>query len=382
MHSCLFAGLLFMGMACQHAVAAPTADPVSLSDSGASASSMLSGWAPFVDIDLWRASDAVPISEFESDWSKGFSPRAGRNVALMRNRVAVGVANDRWRMGYEARQAASLDTDRDTLEMVRLYKQRQDPAAPMTFPMNAHYTNWSAHGIRIGRYVDGVEIAGRVPRLFVSVAWYTNPRYRKDDLTGSVRYLGGGDYAFDANRTNADSRAVLPFMDDTPGATGMSLSVAADVPLTEALSLGIRIDDLWARLRWRNLPVTTETINSDVASTDSEGYLNYRPLLSGRNQQLDKSVTLPRYGSAVLAYRAGAWRYAAQVERFAGVTIPTLMAAHEFGWGTVSARVETRFRTIGLGFEHGNFRLLLQADTLRHDQAKAQAVQLGYIHPF
>jgi hypothetical protein len=379
MRTCFIAGLLSLAALCQQSLAAPAAA------ANASDTSMFSGWAPYVDIDLWRVSDAVPISEFESDWTNGFSPKSGRNVVLMRNRAAVGMENDRWRMGYEARQGAWLDTNRGTLEMFRLYKQRQDPDGPTVFPADAHYKNWSAQGVRVGRRFDGFAIAGRMPRLFVSVAYYTNQRYRNDEIDGSVRYEGGGEYGFDVTRTDADYRAKLPFLDATPSAKGMSLSVAADVPLSDALSLNVKIDDLWSRMRWQNLPATYETISSNVTETDSQGYLNYRPLLSGRNEQANRSIVLTRYGAALLSYRPHAWQgwnVAAQVERYAGVTIPTAIAAREFGWGTISARVETRFHTLGFGVDYGNFHLLLQTDTLKQSEAKAQALQMRYARAF
>jgi hypothetical protein len=261
---------------------------------------------------------------------------------------------------------------------VRLYKQRQDPEASATFSANVKYKNWLARGLRVGRNFEGPEIAGRAVRTLVSVARYSGSRYRQNEVSGNVSYLGSGEYGFNASELDIDSRAELPFLNATPEGSGFSVSVATEVPLSEALTLNVKIDDLWSRMRWRNLPVTRQTINSDVAGTDSEGFLNYRPLLSGRNQQVDETMTLPRYGAAELSYRSGAWRYAAQVERFTGVTIPTFSAARQFAWGVVSARIETRFHTFGLGYQYGSFRLLLQADAIDQDRAKAQAVQLGY----
>src|ERR1700712_5425123 len=77
-------------------------------DSSAESPSLLfSEWTPFVEIDLWRASDAIPISQFNSAWRKNFSPRAGRNVALMHTRATAGVESSQWRIGYEVRQEAS-----------------------------------------------------------------------------------------------------------------------------------------------------------------------------------------------------------------------------------------------------------------------------------
>lgn len=373
----IFIGLLYC-LAAQASAGTPDAPDAS----STSSASVFSSWRPFVEVDLWRVSDPIPVAEFDGDWSKGFSPRAGRNVALMRNRAAAGMESAQWRIGYEIRQEAALVTDRDTLETVRLYKQRQDPAGPRVFAANAKYRNWSAHGLRIGRTLEGPIIAGRPVRTMVSAAWYSDSSYRRNDVSGNVRYLGGGDYAFNASELDIDSRAQLPFLNATPEASGISISVATEVPLSEAWTLNIKVDDLWSRMRWRNLPVARQTINSDVTGVDSEGFLNYRPLLSGRNQQVDESISLPRYSTAELSYRNGAWRYAAQVERYAGVNIPTFSAGRHFSWGDVTTRIETRFHTFGLGYAFGNFRVLLQTDALQQDRAKAQAIQFSYSRSF
>lgn len=377
MRSPIFIGLLFC-LTAQASAGTPDA-PDASSNSFASA---FSGWRPFVEVDLWRVSDPIPVSQFDSDWRRDFSPRPGRNVALMRNRAAAGVESAQWRIGYETRQEAALVTDRDTLETVRRYKQHQNPAEPGAFPVNAKYHNWSAHGLRIGRTIEGPVIAGRPVRMMLSGAWYSDSRYRRRDVSGNVQYVGAGDYAFNASELDINSGAQLPFLNVTPEASGVSLSVATEVPLSEAWTLNVKVDDVWSRMRWRNLPVTRQSINSDVAGVDSEGFLNYRPLLSGRNQQVDESISLPRYGTAELSYRTGAWRYAAQVERYAGVTIPTFSAGRHFAWGDVTTRIETRFHTVGLGYAFGNFRVLLQTDALQQDKAKAQAIQFSYSRSF
>jgi hypothetical protein len=352
-------------------------------DSSAESPSLLfSEWTPFVEIDLWRASDAIPISQFNSDWRKNFSPRAGRNVALMRNRATAGVESSQWRIGYEVRQEASLDTDRETLEMVRLYKQRHDPDAPRTFAARAEYSNWSAHGLRIGHHFEGPQIAGRPVQILISGAWYSTARYRRNNVSGSVSYLGSSDYEFNATELDINSGATLPSRNGTPEASGFSVSVATEVPLSDSLTFNLKIDDLWSRIRWRELPVSRQTINSNVTGTDSEGFLSYRPLLSGRNEQINDSVMLKRYGAAELSYRIGAWRYATQVERYAGVTIPTFSGGRHFAWGDVTARIETRFHSFGLTYAFGNFHVLLQTDAFNQNEAKTQAITLSYSRAF
>lgn len=50
---------------------------------------------------------------------------------------------------------------------------------------------------------------------------------------------------------------------------------------------------------------------------------------------------------------------------------------HQFGWGKLPTRVETRFRTIGVGIDTERCHLALKTDNLRLGQAKALGVSMG-----
>ena len=56
-------------------------------------------WQAYAQVKLWAVYDAIPVREFDSDWSVGYAPRAGRNLFLQRNRAEFGVEKDGWRLG-------------------------------------------------------------------------------------------------------------------------------------------------------------------------------------------------------------------------------------------------------------------------------------------
>lgn len=342
----------------------------------------LSGWAPYVEVRLWEAYDGIPIKQFESDWSVGFAPRAGRNVMFQRNRVEAGVEKGPWRLAVEFRQEAVLRTTGDTMRLVHRYKQRIKLSEPATFDVAAAAEGWSAKGLRASRWFEIPGVAARAPRLNLAVALYGTPRVRENSLAGQVAGNADDEYSFSVAQTDVNSRFRYPFMREKAGGSGASVSAALDWPLGEASRFTLKLDDLWGRLKLRNVPQTEQVVDSAVAHYDDEGYVNYRPLLSGQNSQISKTVKMRRSGAAALSSRFGAWGAALQVERYAGTTIPTLTASREFGWGKLSASVETRFKTLGLGFERGDFHVALQADRLDLSEAKSFGLNLGYRHAF
>ena len=341
------------------------------------AAALTAGWTVYSDLSLWQASDAVPVSQVDGEWT-AYSPRSGRNTFLMRNRVAAGVEKNRWRLGLELRQDAWLATDRETLDAFTMYQDKRKPAPPASFALQARYFSWRAQGLRIGHKVEGLRIAGRTASIDLSAAVYGKQRLRERSIAGTLSYPKAETYAFEASHIDADSRMTYPFMGEAPSASGAALSLAATLPLAEAWTLRVQADDLASRLRWKNLPLNTESLSSSVTSYDEQGYVNYQPLLSGRKQQVERSFRIPRYSAAALDYRYQDWGAGLQVARYAGETIPTLSVSRRFGWLTLHGSVETRFDSAGLGLEAGNFRVLLQSDSLKLDEAKARSLQLHY----
>ena len=361
MRSILLTGALACGAACAQTTAAPAAD----------------GWTVYSDISVWQASDAVPISQIDGEWTS-YAPRAGGNAALMRNRAAAGVEKNSWRIGLELRQDAYLVTDRASLYAFHMYNQRRKPAPPASFALQAHYFSWRAQGLRIGHRFDGPRIGGRASTIELSGAVYGKQRLRERSVEGTLSYPQAETYAFSAVHMDADDGMTYPFMDKTPSASGAGLSLAATVPLSDAWTLRFQADDLASRLRWKNLPVNTESLNSNVTSYDEDGYVNYRPMLRGRKQQLDRNFRIPRHTAAALDYRYQDWGAGVHVAHYAGETIPTLSLSRRFGWLTVRGNVETRFKSAGVGLEAGNFSFLLQSDDIDLDKAKARSLQLHY----
>lgn len=365
MRTILLTAALACSAACAHTMAAPASH----------------GWTVYSEVSGWQASDAVPIRQIEEDWT-AYAPRAGRNTALMRTRVAAGVERERWRLGVELRQDAYLVTDRATLDAYRMYQQKQKPVPPAGFALQGRYFSWRAQGLRVGYTLDGPRLAGRTGSIELSGAVYGKQRLRERSVRGTLTYPQAETYGFDATHVDANSRMTYPFMGEAPGASGAGLSLAATVPLADAWTLRIRADDLASRLRWKNLPVNTESLSSNVSSYDERGYVNYRPLLSGRKRQLDRTFRIPRHTMAALDYRHGDWGAGVQLARYAGETIPALSLSHRFGWLTLRGNVETRFDSAGIGLEAGNFRFQLQSDTVNVARAKTRALALDYHHDF
>lgn len=340
-------------------------------------------WQTYARLQLWAVYDAIPVREFDSDWSVGYAPRDGRNLFLQRNRAEFGVEKDGWRVGVEYRLEGSLDASRDTLEFYRFYKQRLRPDGARDFNLNPQFRSWSAAGLRVARTFALGAAAGNGPLLMVSGALYANPRNRDIDVTGKVNYTPTDVYGFNAQYQESDTRYRYPFMpDQSQTSSGASVSLALQWPLSERLTANLALNDIWSRMRWSNLPAVRKNINSAVTSYDQDGYVNYQPLLSGQNSQIDKTGAIGASGAVSLSYQLELWTMKIGLDRIEATTIPAVSVAYRSPWGVFSTSYETRFNTLGVGYDHGPFSLHLRANRWPLNEASAIGLDAGVHYAF
>ncbi|MGV8894591.1 MAG: hypothetical protein ACOH2K_16955 [Burkholderiaceae bacterium] len=153
-------------------------------------------------------------------------------------------------------------------------------------------------------------------------------------------------------------------------------------PLAERLTANLALNDIWSRMRWSNLPAVEKNISSDVTSYDKDGYVNYLPLLSGQNSQIDKTGTIGASGTVSLTYQLDQWTMKAGLDRIEGTTMPAVALTYQSSWGAFTSSYETRFNTFGVRYDHGPFRLHLRANRWRLNDASAIGLDAGVHYKF
>jgi hypothetical protein len=70
------------------------------------------------------------------------------------------------------------------------------------------------------------------------------------------------------------------------------------------------------------------------------------------------------------------------LDRIEGTTIPAVAATYGSAWGALTGSYETRFKTFGIGYDHGPFRLHLRANRWPLNQASAIGLDAGLHYQF
>jgi hypothetical protein len=142
------------------------------------------------------------------------------------------------------------------------------------------------------------------------------------------------------------------------------------------------MDDVFNRFQWQHLPELQQSLNSAVVQYDSHGYLNYQPLLQGANRQSDRSISVPITHTAQLSYQWQQWEFNAQVRRFYGEILPTLGVAKYTSYGRFNVNLDTRYKSLGLGWSNASFGVQLQSDNLNLGSARVLGVGLHFNKQF
>lgn len=335
-------------------------------------------WRPYARLQSWAAYDAIPLRDFSGTWEHNYAPQAATNRFLQRHRADMGVEKDGWAVGVEYRWEGTIDAGREAMDLYRLYKLKAQLERARDFHVDAKLKSWSAGGVRVGRTYVLHDADGNSPLLMLSGALYENLRNRDSDVAGIVAYTPGDGYGFNARYQDTNTRYRYPFMAErSRPSSGASISLAVQWPLSDQWTANLALNDLWSRLRWSNLPSMYKTINSDVSGIDQDGYVNYRPQLSGKNSQIDKIGTIGVSSAFSLNYRLENWVWSGRLDRLDGIVIPTASAGYRSAWGVFSTSYESRFNTVGLGYERAPFSLHLRANRWPVSGAGAAALNAG-----
>ncbi len=340
-------------------------------------------WQVYTKLNLLAAYDAIPVRNFDSDWSSGYAPKAGRNLFLQRNRAEFGVEKDGWQIGLEYRQQGSLDASHDMVEFYHMYQQRERPVRARDFAIDGQFQSWSAAGLRLAHSFALSADKDTAPLLMISGSVYANPRMRDMAISGTANYQSNDVYSLAVTSLESNTRYRYPFMQNvSPSGSGASISLALQWPLRENLTLHLAANDLWSRMRWSNLPTVRQQLNSEVTSYDQDGYVNYRPLLSGQNSQMRKQRSIGASAAASLEYRLAQWQLKSGVDYLEGSYVPMVSASYPTRWGSFTGSYESRFHSVGIGYDYGIFGLHLRSNRWSLSQASALGLDASLRYRF
>lgn len=267
---------------------------------------------------------AVPIHEFVHDWEHGF--RAGGRTAFSFSETELSARYGRFGFGLLRRYDYLLKFSPDLAELAWLANNDLPLQPGRVYRIELEGNHFVGNGIRLSYELQPArQLSVRLAASWLhgqeltegrSEGWLTGDGDRYD----SQLHL---DYAY------TDERLFGRRVGDTAG-HGYSLDLDVDWRPAANWQLYLRGRDLVSRIEWQDQPYTDVVIDSANQHFDDDGFIHYRPVLSGRHGYRDHTQELPWRATVGVEWRVGGpWGVGAQLEALEHIRFPRASLSYQ-----------------------------------------------------
>jgi len=226
-----------------------------------------------------NANDAIAIKdEAQYTWNaKGYSPKEGSNIAIISHRADIGMGIGDWYLGYALRYEMFVQTDKQTTDILQLVNTKSDLPLGERYDALLSVYGLASHNLVLSKSFvinpnfkafGGVELlqAFGMQEGFVDA-------YADIVSTKTYDFEGYSEYYYHKN--------LLYSLDvEKPLGYGYSLKMGLEYQHAQH-TLTLLIEDFASAIYWHALPYSEVSILSNTKEYDKDGYVKYKPSLSG-----------------------------------------------------------------------------------------------------
>ncbi len=331
--------------------------------------------AAYAEGQAFFANDIVPLSQANKDWSWGYDPREGKNLALISTRIETGVQWQGFRLGYISRNEWMASASRDSLDIVRADRQNASYDNGRNYSVDYRLRGFAADGARLTKSFSNDLGSGWTLNWGAAASALHGRRVRSEDITGSATATGGRnstasvDWTRDYSHTDTVAEGyVAAFRDGNPTGQGYSADLGISLSRKDGLRFEWIATDAFGRMSWRDIPEKT------LSGTNLPG----AALPGGRKWRVDLTQSLPVKHALSVSIPTGMADVELGDTLFQGMHLPRIGLAKRIGadWKT-RLDYDLRFSTVGLGLSYRWLHLNLRSDALNLNKARAFGFGLG-----
>jgi len=332
------------------------------------------GWRPYLRTEAMAYSEPVPIEPALDDWEGRYASGGEHQWAHLW--VEAGARNDRWSLGALYRRELDLRFSEDTAELYYYIRNDLDLPTERQYRLALTGYHFELAGARVSRHFQLRPGLSATVGASLFTAW--GLQYGRLEGTAVARsereyaYQGEVDYQYERDRLfDRDS--------DKPTGFGASLDLAVHWREPGVFAVDLAVIDALGMIRWRDVPYTEATVNSEQVGVDDDGFVKVEPVLTGYEgyrSRFDQRLKTRTQLSAAAAVADGVWADAELMCR-----------PHQclYGIGGSVAGVRLlywpQFDGVGLRVRWGRLVVDFSADALKLNQAHAMFLSIGYDLP-
>lgn len=331
--------------------------------------------AAYVDGQAFFASDIVPLSQANKDWSQGYRPREGKNLALISTRIETGLQWQGFRLGYLSRNEWIATANRDSLDIVRADRQTASYDNGRNYTLDYRLRGFTADGARLTKSFSNDLKSGWTLGWGAAASVLRGRRVRSEDINGSATATGGRnftatvDWTRDYSHTDTAAEGyAAAFLAGNPTGQGYSTDFGIRLARGDGLRLEWTATDAFARMSWHDIPERT------LSGTNLPG----AALPGGHKWRVELAQSLPVKNALSLSIPTRFGEVELADTYLQGIHLPRIGLSKRLNadW---AARLDydTRFSSVGFGLSYRWLQMSLRSDAFSLNQARAFGLGIG-----
>jgi hypothetical protein len=261
----------------------------------------------FIDATTFWADNALPLQAifFDKGWEGPFRPKDTNNLDVFW-KTDTGIIYHGWRLAGFYRGELFIKANRGSVEILRIINLKQELPVNKNFDIDIKANGFSAIGIELSRgfRVGGLELGNGLTIGFTA-RYMKGEKIQEGTLKGNVIPTAPKEYDFDLGLDYIyDENFVYERRDTIPGTgDGYSFDIGMKYDFNESLSAELLFRDIMGRIYWKDVPYTTANARSDIKYYDEDGYMVFKPTISGYEAYKDFNQKIPLKTDIIVTYK-------------------------------------------------------------------------------
>lgn len=321
--------------------------------------------------------DFSPVREVRANLKEDYSPRDGRNLAVITARVEAGFDWQGFRIGTLYRLEWLGAVRRETLDLYRADRLLFAHPIGVTTPIDFRLDGFEVRGLQLGKAQRFSMDSGWTIKLGVSGSLLQGQKIRKEEWSGNALTKAARSLSFSGNamRTWAVSDSddiansfVPAYRSGDPGGRGYSLDLGMHVEREDGAFVEWTVADAIGRMHWTSIPQITY---SGAGVYDGA-------LPEGKRWRINFDERLPVKQALVLSLPVQTVHVEFSDSVMRGNHFPAIGLRKIYS-PDLSARLDYdfRFATIGVDLAYRVFRIGFRTDTIKLSRAHAYGLDMG-----
>ncbi|MGH1487227.1 MAG: hypothetical protein ACRBCI_13525 [Cellvibrionaceae bacterium] len=327
-----------------------------------------------VSLNSTSYSEPVPIKQL-LDNLEGENPDTG-DIAFTHNAVSIGIGYKSFEFSFFKRYDYHLSFNRDTIDLI--YADENDQAIEQNRRYDIHLkaNHIYAQGIKLA-YAKAInsKLKTKIALSYIDADQLIDGSIKGTTTASSNIFQGNA--TVDYNYTDD-----VLFDRQTNGANGKgyAVDIYGQWQINNQSSISLSLEDLFNEIRWKNVPYTNATLNTNTVTIGSDGTVNTLPALSGVEGFRNHTQSLPIRSSLQYTYQFKPhYSILTRWQRVDNFNFPSIgLIYHGLAVGRIEAIYNLESNALGVHFERPQFSIGLHIDQFDIDKANALSLSFSY----